>query len=83
MIIQARHEGPVTTIVMSRPPVNRERRVVYTGFGLAPRPGDLVERRDPEEIRRERAALNDQTRRLQQLEDFGHDTDTFALERTV
>ena len=71
------------TLHMSRPPVNRERRVVYTGFGLAPRPGDLVERRDPEEIRRERAALNDQTRRLQQLEDFGHDTDTFALERTV
>ena len=28
------------TLHMSRPPVSAERRVVYTGFGLAPRPGD-------------------------------------------
>ena len=28
------------TLHMSRPPIDQERRVVYTGFGLAPRPGD-------------------------------------------
>jgi len=50
------------TLHMSRPPVDRERRVVYTGFGLAPRPGDVAERLDPEEIRRRRAALDDQVR---------------------
>ncbi len=39
------HTGDVTvhcscTLHMSRPPVSAERRVVYTGFGLAPRAGD-------------------------------------------
>ena len=29
------------TLHMSRPPIDQERRVVYTGFGLAPRPGDV------------------------------------------
>ena len=48
------------TLHMSRPPVSAERRVVYTGFGLAPRPGDQVVGRTPEEIRRERARLGDQ-----------------------
>jgi hypothetical protein len=38
---------------------------VYTGFGLAPRPGDHRAERDPEEIRRERLSLNDATRRQQ------------------
>ena len=32
----------------------------YTGFGLAPRPGDVHEELDPEEIRRRRQALSDQ-----------------------
>ena len=53
------------TLHMSRPPVSAERRVVYTGFGLAPRAGDERPRRSPAEIRRERAALSDQVRRQQ------------------
>jgi hypothetical protein len=48
------------TLHMSRPPIDQERRVVYTGFGLAPRPGDFSEELDPEEIRRRRQALSDQ-----------------------
>lgn len=51
------------TLHMSRPPVDRERRVVYTGFGLGPRPGDMEVAADPDDVRRERAALNDQVRR--------------------
>lgn len=50
------------TLHMSRPPVSAERRVVYTGFGLAPRPGDHVRDRTPEEIRADRASLNDHVR---------------------
>lgn len=53
------------TLHMSRPPVSAERRVVYTGFGLAPRPGDRDAERSPEEARRERAAQNDHVRRQQ------------------
>ncbi len=48
------------TLHMSRPPIDRERRVTYTGFGLASRPGDVREELDPEEIRRRRQALSDQ-----------------------
>jgi hypothetical protein len=48
------------TLHMSRPPIDQERRVVYTGFGLAPRPGDEREDLDPAEIRRRRQALSDQ-----------------------
>jgi hypothetical protein len=48
------------TLHMSRPPIEQERRVVYTGFGLAPRPGDVHEELDAEEIRRRRQALSDQ-----------------------
>ncbi len=47
------------TLHMSRPPMDLERRVVYTGFGLAPRPGDEREELDPEEIRRRRQSLSD------------------------
>ncbi len=54
------------TLHMSRPPVDRERRVVYTGFGLAPRPGDVHEQLSDEEIRRRRAALSDQSRNIQE-----------------
>jgi hypothetical protein len=55
------------TLHMSRPPVSAERRVVYTGFGLAPRPGDDSPSLDATETRRHRASLNDATRRVQQL----------------
>ena len=68
------------TLHMSRPPVSRGRRVVYTGFALAPRDGDVVETLSPEEIRRNRAALNEQTRNLQRRDDFGVDVETFELE---
>ena len=47
---------------MSRPPVSAERRVVYSGFSLTPRAGDHHTDPDPAEIRRQRAALSDQTR---------------------
>jgi len=68
------------TLHMSRPPVERERRVVYTGFDLAPRPGDVVEPVDPEEVRRARAALSDQVRRRENESDFRRDDpDLFAL----
>jgi hypothetical protein len=51
------------TLHMSRPPVSAERRVVYTGFSLAPRAGDGRAERSGAEIRRDRAALNDHVRR--------------------
>ena len=53
------------TLHMSRPPISAERRVVYTGFGLAPRAGDHRVEVDPAEIRRQRAAQNDHARRTQ------------------
>jgi hypothetical protein len=53
------------TLHMSRPPVSAERRVVYTGFNLAPRPGDRRVERSADEIRRDRASLNDHVRRQQ------------------
>ncbi len=53
------------TLHMSRPPVSAERRVVYTGYGLAPRAGDRRVEIDHAEARRQRASLNDQTRRQQ------------------
>jgi hypothetical protein len=57
------------TLHMSRPPVSAERRVVYTGFDLAPRDGDQVVQISDEERRRERAALNDRvTDRQRRLE---------------
>jgi hypothetical protein len=64
------HTGDVTvhcscTLHMSRPPVSAERRVVYTGFGLAPRPGDHAVQVTEAEVRRERAALNDHVRTQQ------------------
>ena len=51
------------TLHMSRPPVSAERRVVYTGFGLAPRPGDVAVASSTG--RPDRAALNDHVRRHQ------------------
>ena len=70
------------TLHMSRPPVDRERRVVYTGFDLAPRAGDIEKTTDPEEVRRARAALNDQVRQREQEPDFRRDdAERFALPR--
>ena len=65
-----RETGDVTvhcscTLHMSRPPISAERRVVYTGFGLAPRAGDHRDEVDPAEQRRQRAAQNDHVRRNQ------------------
>ncbi len=68
------------TLHMSRPPVDRERRVVYTGFGLAPRPGDVPEQLDPEEIRRRRAALSEQVRNIEGEGGVGHSPEAFALD---
>jgi hypothetical protein len=64
------HTGDVTvhcscTLHMSRPPESAERRVVYTGFGLAARAGDRRVKLDPAEIRRQRQALSDQSGRVQ------------------
>jgi hypothetical protein len=64
------HTGDVTvhcscTLHMSRPPIDQERRVVYTGFGLAPRPGDVREELSAEEIRRRRQALSDQVTNIE------------------
>jgi hypothetical protein len=67
------------TLHMSRPPVSAERRVVYTGFGLAPRPGDDVVARSPEEIRRDRARLGDQVRGQQQRHTLGSRMASFDL----
>ena len=53
------------TLHMSRPPVSAERRVVYSGFALAPRAGDQRFEIDHAEARRQRASLNDHTRRQQ------------------
>ena len=47
------------TLHMSRPPESAERRVVYTGFSLAPRNGDHQIERTAAQIREERHSLND------------------------
>jgi hypothetical protein len=65
---------------MSRPPISHERRVVYTGFDLAPRPGDVVESVEATAVRQGRAALDDQVRTLQGRDDFGREHDSFTLE---
>jgi hypothetical protein len=52
------------TLHMSRPPVSEERRVVYSGFALAPLPGDEVVTRSAEEVRRDRAELDSRSRDL-------------------
>jgi hypothetical protein len=67
------------TLHMSRPPVDRERRVVYTGFGLAPRPGDVFEELSADEIRRRRASLSDQSKNLEQ-DSIGRSPEAFALD---
>jgi hypothetical protein len=59
------------TLHMSRPPIDLERRVVYTGFGLAPRDGDAREELDPEEIRRRRQSLSDQVTNIEREQIVG------------
>jgi phytanoyl-CoA dioxygenase PhyH len=54
------------TLHMSRQPVSAERRVVYTGFGLAPRSGDQLTEKTHAQIRQERAVLNDRVREQQE-----------------
>ena len=66
------------TLHMSRPPVSAERRVVYTGFDLAPRPGDRPVELDPAEIRRRRAALDDNSGHLK--ESLSDRAGSFALD---
>jgi hypothetical protein len=66
------------TLHMSRPPIDQERRVAYTGFSLAPRTGDVIEELSPEEIRRRRQALSDQSNDLTQKEIVG--PEAFALD---
>jgi hypothetical protein len=70
------------TLHMSRPPVDRERKVVYTGFDLARRPGEGDEATDPTQARQARASLNDQVREFQRRDDFGNDADMFELPAT-
>lgn len=56
------------TLHMSRPPESAERRVVYTGFGLAPRDGDRRVERTATQIRAERHSLNDRVIHGQQVQ---------------
>jgi hypothetical protein len=77
------HTGDVTvhcscTLHMSRPPIDLERRVAYTGFSLAPRPGDVREEVDPEEIRRRRQSLSDQVTNIEREHIVG--TEAFKLD---
>lgn len=68
------------TLHMSRPSISAERRVVYTGFGLAPRPGDQQNEQTSDEIRRDRARLNDQVISQQQgRRELGPDRASFEL----
>lgn len=67
------------TLHMSRPPISAERRVVYTGFNLAPRPDDRADTRTEEELRRERAGLNDRARSEQRGNTPSSRTTSFDL----
>jgi hypothetical protein len=52
------------TLHRAHPPVDRPRKVVYSGFGLPPLPGDVVPD-DPAESRASRAALSDVQSRIE------------------
>jgi hypothetical protein len=58
------------TLHMSRPPESAERRVVYTGFNLAPRAGDRQIERTATEIREARHSLNDRVIQGQQVREM-------------
>jgi hypothetical protein len=68
------------TLHMSRPPVRRERCVVYSGFSLSPRDRDVMHRVDPVDARRARAALSDQGHRLLERSDTPDAGFLFALD---
>jgi hypothetical protein len=67
------------TLHMSRPPVSAERRVVYTAFDLAGRPDDHRAAPDLEEVRRDRASLNDHLLRNQRRGDVSATMGSFDL----
>jgi hypothetical protein len=67
------------TLHMSRPPVSAERRVVYTGFALAPQTDDDRSTGSEADSRRARAALGDQARRHQHDQSLGVSTASFDL----
>lgn len=78
------HAGDLTvhcscTLHMSRPPVSAERRVVYTGFGLAKRPEDRRIALDAAQVRKGRAALNGMVRGQTQASDSGARIGSFEL----
>jgi hypothetical protein len=52
------------TLHRAYPPVDRPRKVTYSGFGLPPRPGDMV-RRDLDDVRSQRASLSDVQSRIE------------------
>jgi hypothetical protein len=53
------------TLHRAHPPVERPRKVVYSGFGLPPLPGDAPVRKDPEASRAQRAGLSDVQARIE------------------
>jgi hypothetical protein len=67
------------TLHMSRPPVSAERRVVYTGFDLAQRTGDIRPTGSEADSRRARAGLGDQARRHQHDRSLDVRTASFDL----
>jgi len=52
------------TLHRAYPPVERPRKVTYSGFGLPPRPGDVVQR-DRDAVRAQRASLSDVQSRIE------------------
>ncbi len=52
------------TLHRAYPPVERPRKVTYSGFGLSPRPGDVVQP-DQTAMRAQRAALSDVQSRIE------------------
>ncbi len=52
------------TLHRAYPPVDRPRKVTYSGFGLPPRPGDVVPR-DLDDVRSQRASLSDVQSRIE------------------
>jgi hypothetical protein len=53
------------TLHRAHPPVERPRKVVYSGFGLPPLPGDEPTRIDPDAVRAQRAGLSDVQSRIE------------------
>jgi hypothetical protein len=52
------------TLHRAHPPVERPRKVVYSGFGLPPRPGEVL-RADPDKARAQRSGLSDVQSRIE------------------